>query len=279
MSAPKDSQKAMKAKAWPQSCCTPMLRVILLTMKSLVQAARGICYTCAHAADMTSAAKAAGDEAATKKWNERVNLLTPVAKSFSTDIGVEVASIGIQIHGGMGFIEETGAAQFYRDARINPIYEGTNGIQAIDLVMRKLPLSGGDALGDYLAELKETIDDVRSSNQPDFGNAADLLSEALKDLDEAGAWILQQLADGNNQQVLAGATPYQTMFGLVSGGIYLAKAGLSEDGKSSRELARYFSENLLSQCSALKSTVIAWRAKPRCCRFAITYLDYLEIRF
>ncbi len=228
----------------------------LLTMKSLVQAARGICYTCAHAADMTSAAKATGDEAATKKWNERVNLLTPVAKSFSTDIGVEVASIGVQIHGGMGFIEETGAAQFYRDARINPIYEGTNGIQAIDLVLRKLPLSGGEALGDYLAELKVIIEDVRASNQPDFGNTADLLSEALKDLDEAGAWILQQLADGNNQQVLAGATPYQTMFGLVSGGIYLAKAGLSDDGKSSRELARYFSENLLSQCSALKSTVI-----------------------
>ncbi|MCP4185502.1 MAG: acyl-CoA dehydrogenase, partial [Hyphomicrobiales bacterium] len=97
----------------------------LLTMKSLIQAARGICYSCAHASDMAASAQESGDNDAHRKWKERVNLLTPIAKSFSSDIGVEVASIGVQIHGGMGFIEETGAAQFLRDARINPIYEGT----------------------------------------------------------------------------------------------------------------------------------------------------------
>ena len=228
----------------------------LLTMKSLVQAARGICYTCAHASDMARAAKISGDETGAKKWNERVNLLTPIAKSFSTDIGVEVASIGIQIHGGMGFIEETGAAQFYRDARINPIYEGTNGIQAIDLVTRKLPLSGGAAFSDYLDELAVVIEEVRTSNQPEFGDSADLLSEALSDLRQAGAWVLKQLADGNDQAVLAGATPFQTLFGTVSGGVNLAKAGITGDGKASRQLARYYCENLLTQCSALKSTTI-----------------------
>src|SRR6202043_456068 len=94
------------------------------------------------------------DAAARKAAHERASLLTPVAKAFSTDIGVEVTSLGVQVHGGMGFIEETGAAQFYRDARITPIYEGTNGIQAIDLVTRKLPLSGGSVVRVYLDALR-----------------------------------------------------------------------------------------------------------------------------
>jgi alkylation response protein AidB-like acyl-CoA dehydrogenase len=96
----------------------------LLTMKSMIRAGRSICYSCAHALDM--ARETQGDEH--KHWTERANILTPIAKAFSTDMGVDVASIGVQIHGGMGFIEETGAAQFMRDARINPIYEGTNGV-------------------------------------------------------------------------------------------------------------------------------------------------------
>lgn len=228
----------------------------LLTMKSLVQAARGICYTCAHAADMADAAKKSGDQEAHKKWNERVNLLTPVVKSFSTDIGVEVASIGVQVHGGMGFIEETGAAQYLRDARINTIYEGTNGIQAIDLVTRKLPLSGGQAVEDYLNELEQTIEAVRATNNPGFGNAAELLSIALTDLREASGWMLEQLSAGNNQAVLAGATPYQTMFGLTAGAVGLAKSGLGEDANSAREIARYFAENLLPQSAALKTSAM-----------------------
>src|SRR5207245_11493186 len=94
------------------------------------------------------------DEAARKSAHERASLLTPVAKAFSTDIGNEVASLGVQVHGGMGYIEETGAAQYYRDARIAAIYEGTNGIQAIDLVTRKLPLSDGATVRTFLAELR-----------------------------------------------------------------------------------------------------------------------------
>src|SRR5690606_21605363 len=123
----------------------------LLTMKALTQAARAISYCCAHAADMARN----GEEDAADHWQRRANLLTPVAKAFSTDIGMEVASLGVQVHGGMGFIEETGAASLYRDARIAPIYEGTNGIQAIDLVTRKLPQSGGDHVFGYIGELDE----------------------------------------------------------------------------------------------------------------------------
>ena len=117
----------------------PDVQRMLLTMKALTAAARAICYLTAEAIDR---AHLEADPARGRRRNERASLLTPVAKAFSTDIGVEVASLGVQVHGGMGFIEETGAAQHLRDARIAPIYEGTNGIQAIDLVTRKLPLVG-----------------------------------------------------------------------------------------------------------------------------------------
>src|SRR6185437_13364273 len=129
----------------------PDVKRMLLTMRALTQAARTICYATAVALDRSHRAKTdAGRQAA----HDRASLLTPIAKAFSTDIGTEVASLGVQVHGGMGFIEETGAAQHYRDARIAAIYEGTNGIQAIDLVTRKLPLDSGKTIGRYLDELR-----------------------------------------------------------------------------------------------------------------------------
>src|SRR5262245_41622871 len=115
----------------------PDVRRMLLTMRAQTRAARAICYATAVAIDRAHLSK---DEAARQAANERASLLTPVAKAFATDVGIEVASLGVQVHGGMGYIEETGAAQHYRDSRIAAIYEGTNGIQAIDLVTRKLPL-------------------------------------------------------------------------------------------------------------------------------------------
>ncbi len=118
----------------------PDVQRMLMTMKALVQAARGICHLTALAIDRSFHAPSAEERAAA---GERAALLTPIAKAFSTDIGDEVASLGVQVHGGMGYIEETGAAQHMRDSRIAAIYEGANGIQAIDLVQRKLPLSGG----------------------------------------------------------------------------------------------------------------------------------------
>ena len=230
----------------------PDVQRMLATMKGHVSAARAICYACAHAIDMSHVAEG---EAA-QGWAERAGLLTPLAKAFSTDIGVEVASMGVQIHGGMGFIEETGAAQYLRDARINPIYEGTNGIQAIDLVTRKLPLSGGLAVRAYLAELRDIASTVRTANRPDFGDTAALLDEAIETVSETTDWLLEALGEGRMEEALAGATPYLRQFALTAGAAYLAKAGLADTEAGRAGLARFFSENFLDECTALKKRVI-----------------------
>ena len=195
------------------------VRRTLMTMKSLTQAARAICLVTARELDIGHHAT---DPVAKAGALNRAALLTPVAKAFSTDIGIEVASMGVQIHGGMGFIEETGAAQHYRDARILPIYEGTNGIQAIDLVTRKLPLEGGKVLEAYIVELKKTADDVRASNRPEFGRMGERLTAAVEALAASSRWLGGALAK-NPEAAMAGAQPYLRLFGLAAGGIYLAR--------------------------------------------------------
>jgi acyl-CoA dehydrogenase len=179
----------------------PDVRRMLLTMRALTHAARAICFATATAIDRSHRAT---DEAARKNAYERASLLTPVAKAFSTDIGIEVASLGVQVHGGMGFIEETGAAQHYRDARIAAIYEGTNGIQAIDLATRKLPLSGGAAVGAYLDELRTAVAAVNAANDPAFGATGARLADAVESLARATQWMLTEL-DKAPDRVLAGA--------------------------------------------------------------------------
>lgn len=222
----------------------------LLTMKALTQIARAISYSCAYAIDF--ARVSTGEEAA--HWRDRANLLTPLAKAFSTDIGVDVASLGVQVHGGMGFIEETGAAALYRDARIAPIYEGTNGIQAIDLVARKLPLGGGEHVHGYIAELKAIADEVRTSNLQGFGRTAEALDQAFDDLTEATRFLQKLLADGRLDEAQAGATPYLRLISLAAGGAYLARGGLAQQSRIA--LCRFFAENLLGEVSALKERVI-----------------------
>ncbi|PBB19456.1 acyl-CoA dehydrogenase family protein [Mesorhizobium sp. WSM4313] len=222
----------------------------LLTMKALTQIARSIAYSCAHAIDRARV----GQGEAAANWRDRANLLTPLAKAFSTDVGVEVASIGVQVHGGMGFIEETGAAALYRDARIAPIYEGTNGIQAIDLVARKLPLGGGEHVHSYIGELKAVADAVRTSNIDGFGRTADNLDHALADLDEATRFLQKLMADGKTDAAMAGATPYLRLISLAAGGAYLAQGGLAD--RSRVALCRFFAENLLGETRALKERVV-----------------------
>lgn len=239
----------------------PDVRRMLLTMRALTRAARAICYTTATAID---ASHHAGDEAARRAANERASLLTPVAKAFSTDIGTEVASLGVQVHGGMGFIEETGAAQHYRDARIAQIYEGTNGIQAIDLVMRKLPLSDGGAVRAYIAELRETVAAVQKVNDPAFGATGARLSEAVECLARATEWLLSQIGRAPDT-ALAGATPYLRLFGAAAGGCMLADEALTAARLASRDantkpasriaLARFFAENIAVQASGLETTI------------------------
>jgi acyl-CoA dehydrogenase len=234
----------------------PDIAQTLLTMKALTQGARAICYACAYATDMSHHTQ---DDVA-RHWAERAALLTPIAKSFSTDIGVEVASLGIQVHGGMGFIEETGAARYLRDARIAPIYEGTNGIQAIDLVTRKLPLSNGSQVHGLISELKGVAEEVSARNDPAFGEAGDRLRAAIVALETATNWLLEAQSQGRTADALAGATPYQRLFGLVLTGVYLARAGLvaADNGAGDRRaaLCRFMAENLLAETSALKDRVL-----------------------
>jgi acyl-CoA dehydrogenase len=230
----------------------PDVKRNLLTMKALTQVARSIAYACAHALDMARTGTA--DDA--RHWQDRANLLTPVAKAFATDVGVDVASIGVQVHGGMGYIEETGAAALLRDARIAPIYEGTNGIQAIDLVTRKLPLSGGEHVKGYVAELRADIDALRKSNADGFGATADRCEAALDDLAEATDFLQRALAEGRQEEALSGATPYLRLFALAAGGAYLVRGALAGEDRARVALARFFAENLVDEASALKRRVI-----------------------
>ena len=232
----------------------PDVMRMLLTMRASTAAARAICYATAVAIDRSQRGKS---EAARKAGHERASLLTPVAKAFSTDIGIEVASLGVQVHGGMGYIEETGAAQHYRDARIAAIYEGTNGIQAVDLVTRKLPLAGGGAVAAYLDELRATVSAAKASNAPAFGETAARLAEAVDSLARATQWLLAQKS---SDAALAGATPYLRLFGHAAGGCMLAEQALTalrENGgaPSRMALARFFAENIAVQASGLERGV------------------------
>jgi 3-(methylsulfanyl)propanoyl-CoA dehydrogenase len=232
----------------------PDVKRMLLTMRALTGAARTICYATGVALDRSLREK---DEAARQAAHERASLLTPVAKAFSTDIGIEVASLGVQVHGGMGFVEETGAAQHYRDARIAAIYEGTNGIQAVDLVTRKIPLQGGKTVALYLDELRSTVADVQASNAPGFGETAARLSEAVDSLERATQWLLLQKG---TDAALASATPYLRLFGNAAGGCMLAEQALaalrlSTDGAGRVALARFFAENVAVQALGLERVV------------------------
>jgi len=231
----------------------PDVKRMLLTMRALTGAARAICYATGIAIDRSLRAKT---EAARKAAYERASLLTPVAKAFSTDIGSEVASLGVQVHGGMGYIEETGAAQHYRDARIAGIYEGTNGIQAIDLVTRKVPLEGGKTVALFIDELRRTVTSIQSSNVTAFGETATRLSEAVDSLERAKQWLLTQKS---SEASLAGATPYLRLFGNAAGGCMLAEEALASlragDGAGRAALVRYFAENLAVQAAGLERSV------------------------
>ncbi len=201
----------------------PDVARMLMMMKAMTAAARAICFMTAQAIDVSHRAE---DEEERRSAGARASLLTPIAKAFSTDIGNEVASLGIQVHGGMGFIEETGAAQFMRDARIAAIYEGTNGIQAVDLAQRKLPLLGGEAVRREIADMRATVDAVRQTNVEAFGAMGQRLEEAVAALESATAFMITASKTAPND-ALAGATPYLRLFGLARGGAALAAGALA----------------------------------------------------
>jgi acyl-CoA dehydrogenase len=236
----------------------PDVKRMLLTMRALTRAARAICYATAVALDR---ARLGTDAATQQAAHERASLLTPAAKAFATDIGCEVASLGLQIHGGMGYVEETGAAQHFRDARIAPIYEGTNGIQAIDLVTRKLPLAGGATIQTFLGELRRTVEAVNATNHPAFGATGARLGEAIDSLERATQWLS---ARPQQDEALAGATPYLRLFATAAGGTLLAEEALAAtrlptdataDPAARIAIARFFAENIAVQARGLERAV------------------------
>jgi hypothetical protein len=205
----------------------PDVRRMLLTMRALTRAARAICYATGAALDR---AHRGGDEAARKAGHERASLLTPVAKAFATDIGTEVASLGVQVHGGMGFIEETGAAQFMRDARITTIYEGTTGIQANDLMGRKIARDGGATLKAVIGLMQQTQGDLAQHKGAEFVAIAAALGRGIEALQQATEHIVANFGK-DMRAVAAGAVPFLRLMGIVSGGWMMARAALVAQGK------------------------------------------------
>ncbi|MBJ7512306.1 acyl-CoA dehydrogenase [Brevundimonas sp.] len=200
----------------------PDVRRMLGVMKAKTAAARALCLSTGVAADL---ARHAETEEARRRWKAREDLFTPIAKAWSTDVGCEVASLGVQVHGGMGFIEETGAAQYYRDARIAPIYEGTNGIQAMDLVGRKLSMDGGEAAKALIVDMKTTLADLSGLYA---GKPVERFATAVEAVEDATLWLLDRKADPDAAaDVLAAADAYLKLLGDVVGGWMLAKGALA----------------------------------------------------
>ena len=216
------------------------VRRMLMTMKADTFAARAIALSCAYASDMARAGL--GED-----WAARVAFLTPITKAFGTDTGIAVSEMGVQVHGGMGFIEETGAAQFSRDVRVTAIYEGTNGIQAMDLVGRKM-MDGGEAAHRLLDEIEAEAEAARGA----FPRMADAVWQATETLRETTEWMVAQKDMGER---FAGAVPYLRAFARVLGGHLHLQAAMAEKtaggGDARAKLARFYIQRLLPEHAGL----------------------------
>ncbi|WP_282008631.1 acyl-CoA dehydrogenase [Brevundimonas aveniformis] len=240
----------------------PDVRRMLVVMKAKIAAARAICLSTGVAADL---AQHAATEEERLRWKGREDLFVPIAKAWSTDVGCDVASMGVQVHGGMGFIEETGAAQHYRDARIAPIYEGTNGIQAGDLVGRKLSQDGGESARVLIADMKAILPDLARLLP---GKPVERLAAGIEAVEDATFWLLDRKAEADSgADVLAGADAYLKLMGDVVGGWLLARGALAAEArmaeadadqawlKSKIDLYEAYAANVLGHCSSRLAAV------------------------
>ncbi|MEQ8815025.1 MAG: acyl-CoA dehydrogenase [Thalassobaculum sp.] len=243
----------------------PDIRRMLLTMKAQIEAMRGLVYDVAAAIDVADRHPDAGER---KRAQARVDLLIPVAKAWCTDAAVEICSTAVQVHGGMGFIEETGAAQHYRDARITPIYEGANGVQALDLVGRKVARDGGEAMRAFLADVDATLAALGDGG-PALASLRDRLSAGRDALGRATDWVVATMPN----DPAAAASPsalFLELFGLVAGGWLMARSALAAgttlaagaDGdarwmEAKLVTARHYADHLLSQAPGLLSAIEA----------------------
>jgi alkylation response protein AidB-like acyl-CoA dehydrogenase len=241
----------------------PDVRRTLMLMKAKIEAARGLCLATAVHADL---ARLSANPLDRDTARMREDLLTPLAKAWSTDMAVEVVSMGLQIHGGMGFIEETGAAQYYRDARILPIYEGTNGIQGIDLMGRKLAIGKGQAVRELVSDIVTTAAALKSADDAWLHTIGARLEAGLAAVQSATGWLIERRGHAQ-PDALAGATPYLKLLGDVVGGWMLAKGAMAASEKMAAGegpadywrtkigLARIFSEQVLAGAPALAGAV------------------------
>jgi alkylation response protein AidB-like acyl-CoA dehydrogenase len=241
------------------------VRRMLYSMKALVDASRAICYANAVAYDL---ARTSPDEAQQKTAKALEELLTPISKGWSTDRANDVTSLGVQVHGGMGYIEETGAAQHMRDARIAAIYEGTNGIQAMDLVGRKLQGDGGAAAKTFVANARKEADLLKAAKRDELKSMGARLEAAARALDASTDGLLEA-AKSDQEAVLAGAVPYLKQFGNVAGGYYLARGAMAaalmiNEGSGDKDyleskiaIAKFFADNYLTEAVSLTDAILA----------------------
>ena len=243
----------------------PDVRHMLMTMKANTEAARALAYFTAAHLDLAERHPEAEQR---RESQGLMELLTPVVKAWSTDIGVEMASIGVQVHGGMGFIEETGAAQHYRDARIAPIYEGTNGIQALDLVGRKLTLDDGVHIRRLLDVMRATASELGSAPNG-LSDLGERLAAAIDSLAEATDWMIETRNGGKANDWASGATDYLRMLGVTAGGYLMARAAVAatkrlsddeSDGdgvflKAKIATARFYADHILPRAGVLLGPV------------------------
>jgi hypothetical protein len=241
----------------------PDVRRMLLSMKAQTEAMRALAYTAGAALDK---ARSHPDPLEKRRSQALVDLLTPIVKGWCTEQGVQVASTGMQVHGGTGFVEETGAAQYLRDARITTIYEGTTGIQANDLVGRKVAFEKGATAMALIAEMR-ALDAPLTALGADFNAARSNFTAAIDSLESATRWVVDTYAESPNA-VAAVAVPYLKLFGAVAGGWVMARSAIvaraqCEDPQSDREFltakmatARFYAEHILPQARAHADTVI-----------------------
>jgi alkylation response protein AidB-like acyl-CoA dehydrogenase len=243
----------------------PDVQRMLLSMKAQTEAARALAY---YVAGMIDIAERSPDDAERHRADAVVDLLTPVVKGWSTDVGIEVADTGIQVFGGMGYVEESGAPQHLRDARIAAIYEGTNGIQAMDLVGRKIARDNGAAMASFIATLRETGAGQASESDESAGAIQQRLNRAIDDLERSTDWIVRTFAD-DPRRVAAGAVDYMHLTGIVAGGWLMGRAAqIARDRLAAGEgdpaylrakliTARFFADTELACSASLYERIIS----------------------
>ncbi len=242
----------------------PDVRRMLMSMRAYAEATRALAYVVAAALDK---AHAHPDKQERARNQALVDLLIPVVKGWSTETAIEVASTGIQVHGGMGFIEETGAAQYLRDARITTIYEGTTGIQANDLVGRKIAREGGRTAKEVLQAIAALDDELAKAPGEDFKAIRSQLAAGAAAMGECVDWIVEQYG-ADVKAVHAGAVPFLKLTGIVCGGWQMARAALAAQAKLDRApderaflkakvaTARFFADHVVSQAPGLRAAVM-----------------------